>query len=339
MLTIAPFAGTEILRLLKSAALTQAMAQSVQIEWKSSDMGWAAPLYSIASLWGVEGPGYAELTMKTGRQLLPWTSQILQRHLEGFTKAMSLGPAEMHDFLSRVEAQRDNARLNIQAALADVQDVNREVAEKLGDAIRHAAFIKASATVALSLLGGGVGLYSIALGTAAAMGTGGAAAAAWGATAGTAGWVGTGYSIAGVLVKNWNEVPTARAVIISPVVDDVGGEFLKWTDWTDYGLGKALDKAAESRDLHQRAADFLNRSIHRRAQELMTTAAGPAQEKAHHTLNRFVSANARAHQGIGKAGTAAAGLGVLRGFLCVYVAYSDISSAVNEYRETAAAVR
>lgn len=339
MLSIAPFEGIQILRLLKSAALTQAMAQSIQIEWKSSDMGWATPLYSIASLWGVEGPGAAELTMKTGQELLPYADQLLQRYLEGFAKAMALGPAEMHKYLSHVEVQRDAARLNIQAALADVHGVNREVSEKLGDAVKTAAFIKASATIALALLGGGIGIYSIALGTAAAAGTGGAAAVAWGATAGTAGWIGTGYSIAGTLVKHWNEVPTAKATIISPVVDDVGGEFLKWTDWTDYGLGKVLDKAGESRDLHQRAADFLNRAIHRRAEELMLTAAGPGQQQAHNTLNRFVNANVRAHQGLATARTAAVGLGALRGFLCVYVAANDISSAVTEYRETAAAVR
>jgi hypothetical protein len=340
MFTIAPFQGNYVLRLLQSAALTKAMAESIQIEWKSTDMGWAAPLYAIASLWGTEGPGVAELKMSTGQQLVPRMARLLHLYLEGFDRALDSGPAAVHDYLTRVEAQRDSARLHIQSALADVHRVNWEVSQKLGDAIRTANFIKASATISLSVLGGCVGLYSIALGTAAAMGTGSAAvAAAWGTTAGAAGWVGTGYSIAGALVKNWNEVPAARAVIISPVVDDVGAEFLKLTDWTDKGLEFVLSKASDSRDLHQRAANFLNQAIHRRAEALMITASGQAQQQAQKTLDRFVAANVTANQGVGTAKHVAGGLGVLRGFLCVYVAYNDISAALTEYRETEAAVR
>jgi hypothetical protein len=334
-----PMDGTQIVRLLKSTAFTQAMAESIQIEWKTTEMGWASPLYAVASLWGKEGPGAAELNMKRGKELLPRTEQLLGMYLKGFERALDRGPAAVYEYLNRAERLRNTSRDNINKALQEVQEINRDVAAQLGEAIRNAALIRASATIALSLLGAGVGLYSLALGTAAGMGIGGAGAAGWAATAGTAGWVGTGYGIAGALVKNWNEVPAARAVLISPVVDDVGGEFVKWNDLTDKGLEFVQNKAATSRDLHQRAADFLNGAIRRRAQTLMATAPGPAQQQAQKTLDRFVAATARPNAGIARTKLATGGLGALRGFLCVYVAYSDIQGAMNDYREAVAASR
>ncbi len=335
----APLDGTQILRLLKSAALTQAMSESVSIEWKTTDMGWASPLYAIASLMGKEAPGRVELNMKTGKELLPRVEQLLGMYLQGADRAMSFGPAALHGYLTRVEGLRDRNRTAINAALRDVQGINQDVAAQLGAAIQTAAFIKASATIALTLIGGGISLCSIWLGSAAAMGVGGAGAAAWGATAGMAGKVGMGYGIAGALVKNWNEVPVARATVISPAVTDVGKEFVKWNDWADWGLEKLQDRAASRIDLHQRAANFLNQAIRRRADQLMLTAPGPAQQQAQNTLNRFVAANARANQAMVRPRVAFGALGALRGYVCVYAAYSDLKGAIEEYRETVDGLR
>ena len=103
----------------------------------------------------------------------------------------------------------------------DAQEINREVAAELGEFVQQLAVVRAAATIALTVLGGGVALYSMALGTGAAVGAAGYAVAAEGfaATASAAGGVGFGYGIAGALVKSWNEVPSCGALAITAATE------------------------------------------------------------------------------------------------------------------------
>lgn len=338
---IMPLDGNSVLCLMRSTAYAQALAESVNIEWKSNSHGsswWdmLPDLHTVTKVWGNIDAGTAQLNMAKGKELLQRTGWYLEKHLHNFDRALGEGPVAVQLFLNQLQAMRDRRIADVHAALRDVHDVNRQIFNDLSEAMRTTAFIAASATLSLTVIGVCVSGCALALGTSAALGSAGAAtgAAAWGATAGAAGWVGTGYGIAGALIKSWNEVPEASAIVINPTVDAVGGEFLKWNDWADKGLDLLQSKAGNNVDLHQRAANFLNGAIQRRAQILMSTVAGPAQQAAQNNLDRFTAANLKAHTAIGQARGAAAGIGVLRGFLCVYVAYKDIQGALDQYEET-----
>lgn len=338
---VMPLDGNAVLCLLKSTAYMQALGESVSIEWRSNpqDSSWwnmLPDLHTVTKAWGNIDAGTAQLNMAKGKELLQRTDWYLEKHLRNFDQAMGEGPVAVQLFLNQLQAMRDRRVNDVHAALRDVHDVNRQIFNDLSEAMRTTAFIAASATLALTVIGVCVSGCALALGTSAAMGSAGAAtgAAAWGTTAGAAGWVGTGYGIAGALIKSWNEVPLASAIVINPTVDAVGGEFLKWNDWADKGLDFLQSRAGNNVDLHQRAANFLNGAIQRRAQILMSTVAGPAQQVAQNNLDRFTAANYKANAAMGQARGAAAGIGVLRGFLCVYVAYNDIKGALEQYEET-----
>jgi len=338
---IMPLDGNAILCLFKSAAYMQALAESVSIQWESNPQGsswWnmLPDLHTVTKAWGNIDAGTAQLNMAKGKELLQRTDWYLEKHLHNFDRALGEGPVAVQNFLNQIQSMRDRRVNDVHAALRDVHEVNRQIFNDLSEAMRVSAFIAASATLSLAVIGVCVSGCALVLGTSAAMGSAGAAtgAAAWGATAGAAGWVGTGYGIAGALIKSWNEAPAASAIVISPTVDAIGGEFLKWNDWADKGLDFLQSRAGNNVDLHQRSANFLNGAIQRRAQTLMSTAAGPAQQVAQSNLDRFTAANDKVHSALGQSRGAAAGIGVLRGFLCVYVAYNDIKGALEQYEET-----
>lgn len=340
MMQILPLDGTTVLRFLRSTAFTQALAESVTVEWKSNPQSWNPlewnPLHTVSKLWGNVDAGTAQLNMASGKELLLRTQQLLEGHLRRFDVAMGEGPIAVFTLLNRLQTIRDHRVKDIHAALRDVHEVNLTIFNELSKAMATAGFIAASATIALSVIGVCVTGCALALGTSAALGSAGAAAGAtsWAAAAGSAGWVGTGYGIAGSLIKSWNQAPAAGAIVISPAVDGVGAEFLKWNDWADKGLELLQNKAGQNIELQQRAVAFLNGAIRRRAQALMTTAAGSSQQLAQNTLDRLTAANYKANTAIAKSRGAFAGLGVLRGFMCVYVAYNDIKGALEQYEET-----
>jgi len=335
---IAPLQGDKVLRMLSGAALTHAIAESATLEWKTyDDSTLINALYSLGSLWGKEKPGYAEVRMSTREQVLPRYDEILNRYLNTFVGAMGQGPAGIHSCLGRIEHIRDLDREKIDAVVRDALEINREVATELGEFVQQLAVVRAAATIALTLLGGGVALYSMALGTGAALGTAGYAVAAEGfaATASAAGSVGLGYGITGALVKSWHEVPSCGALVITAaseyktsVLKDAPGQ-----------IGEMMVKqAGQSRDINERAVKFLNGAISRRAQEVQMAAAGQAQG-AQRTLDRFHTANLAAHNRIGASKLKVGAGAFLQGFMVVYLSYKDVQDALEEYNQTVASVR
>lgn len=339
MIKVAPLNGDKVIQLLRGAALTRAMAESATLEWKTYDESTLINvLYSLGSIWGMEKPGYAEVSIKSRQQLLPRSDEILMQYLRNFADAMGQGPAQMHTCLERIERIRNIDREKLEAIARDAREINSEVAAELGEFVQQLAVVRAASTIALTLMGGGIALYSIGLGTGAAVGAAGYAAAAKGfaATAAIAGNIGLGYSITGAVVSSWYEVPACGAVAIT-----AAGEFAKAKAMDLPGkLGeKLVEKAGQSREVNEKAVNFLNGAIRRRAQEVQMAASAQAQQQGEHTLARFHNANFAAHNRIGAAKLRAGAGAVLQGFMVVYLAASDIRSAMEEYDKTVASVR
>jgi hypothetical protein len=336
MVRIAPLNGDKVVHLLCGAALTRAMAESATLEWKTYDESTLINvLYSLGSIWGKEKPGYAEVSIKSRQQLLPRYDEVLTQYMKNFATAMGSGPAQMHSCLERIERIRNLDREKLDAVARDAREINSEVAAELGEFVRQLAVVRAASTITLTLLGGGIAAYSIALGTGAALGAAGYAAAAQGfaATAATAGNIGLGYSISGAVVNSWYEVPSCNTAAIT-----AAGELVKAKAWDLPGkLGeKIVEKAGQSREVNEKAVNFLNGAIRRRAQEVQMAASAQARQQGQRTLGRFHNANLAAHNRIGTSNLRAGAGAVLQGFMVVYMTASDIRSALEEYDKTVA---
>jgi len=337
--TIAPFEGDKILKMLKAAALTHAIAETARMEWKTYDESTVLnALYALGSLWGKERPGYVDVHVASAREVLPRYEQVLDQYLSALVRSLAQGPVEVHNCLHRIERIHDIDRDKVRSMLQDSHLINQQVALELGEVVQQLAAIPAASTIAFTLLGGGVALYSLALGTGAALGTAGyaASAAAFTPTASAAGFLGMGYGITGSVVKSWYEVPNAQALAISTAAE-AGKTALKEVP------GKLADhfieSAGKSRDLHERSASFLNSAIRRRAQEVQMMAEGQARQRAEQTLGRFHSANVAAHTRIGVSKLKVGAGAFLQGFLVVFLAYQDMQDAVEEYTKTVESVR
>lgn len=337
--TIAPFEGDKILKLIKSAALTHAIAETARMEWKAYDESAVInALYALGSLWGKERPGYVDVHVASAREVLPRYEQVLDQYLSALVRSLAQGPVEVHNCLHRIERIHDIDRDKVQTLLQDGRLINQQVALELGELVQQLAAIRAASTIAFTLLGGGVALYSLALGTGAALGTAGyaAGAAAFAPTASAAGFLGMGYGITGSIVKSWYEVPNAQALAIS-TASEVGKTALK--EVPGKLADRFIEQAGKSRDLHERSASFLNSAIRRRAQEVSMMAESQARQRAQQSLGRFHAANVAAHTRIGVSKLKVGAGAFLQGFLVVFLAYQDMRDAVEEYSQTVASVR
>lgn len=337
--TIAPFEGDNILKMLKAAALTHAIAESARMEWSAyGESTFINALYALGSLWGKERPGFVDVHVATAREVLPRYEQVLDQYLSALARSLAQGPVEVHNCLHRIERIHDIDRDKVQTLLQDSRLINQQVAAELGELVQQLAAIRAASTIAFTLLGGGVALYSLALGTGAALGTAGyaAGAAAFAPTASAAGYLGMGYGITGSFVKSWYEVPDAQALAISTAAE-AGKTALK--EVPGKLADRFIEEAGKSRDLHQRSAAFLNSAIRRRAQEVQLMAESQARQRAQETLGRFHTANAAAHTRIGVSKLKAGAGAFLQGFLVVFLAYQDMRDAVQEYSQTVESVR
>jgi hypothetical protein len=181
---------------LSSAALTRALAESCSLSWKTYDDSLFLNAVYTLMPWK-DKPGAAEMQMSRRSEVEDRYDLIYRRMVDAWHEAMKQGPDACHRLLSRIEQTRDKDRAHMDAVASDVRDINREVVEELGIAIRRCAQIKLASTIAVAACSGGASLYASA-GTAAA-----------------AGIANTGYSIATSLITNWDKAPSAKIIGVS----------------------------------------------------------------------------------------------------------------------------
>lgn len=313
-----------VIRFIRSCAITHALAESATLEWKTyDDSTFLNVVYGLLP-WK-EKPGHVEVQIAAGKKLddrlqalsIEWVDKWLQR--------ASQHPSTMCEYLNRMQSIRETDREKIDFVFREASAINREVEQQLNSTIRTFAAIKLGSTIAIALLSGGA---AIAIAGGATGLTIGGATLAFGGSGTAIGAVSGGYSVTCTIIKEWNSVPSAKALAISKDVSKaVGGEVI------DKTADHILKKAAASQTLQQKLLDKATRQIDHYARMVAEAGRQRVRNKAAQKLAQRQIQQKTAQQGLrqatnlGKAGTA-----MKFGAPIVFAAL-DIWDGVSDFRE------
>lgn len=139
------------IRLLRSAAIAKAMADTTSLEWvrDSTPLDF---LYTIAFWKGK--PGHVEL--KTGRRedVLKRAEAETSRYCQSLLRHSKHGTAALAGFLAAAEQSRTYSLETIRGQVADAQAINREIVEMTGHFLKDLARVKFASDVILAIPGG-----------------------------------------------------------------------------------------------------------------------------------------------------------------------------------------
>ena len=266
------FSLEKTMKYLRSAAMSRAMAESCNLEWKTYDDSMVINAIYALMPWK-EKPGSVEMKMAGKEELGERYGHYLRKYVTNWTTAMFMGPVAVKTCLDRIDLQRERDRAHIAQVAQDVREINAEVANQLGDSIKVLASIKLASTILVAGISGGAAVASVAyIGTPLYAGLS--------ASAGTLGAINTAYSITGSIVSNWYKSPTAKAVGVTvegvkaaggKIGGDVGEAIFKGgkaaMEGSEAGMSIAAARMNQAREGFMNAARHRGRANARRAFE------------------------------------------------------------------------
>lgn len=326
MLTV-PVAALDldtIIRLIRSCAMTHALAESARLEWKTyDDSTFLNVVYGLLP-WK-EKPGYVDVEIAAGKKLHERFESLASGWLDNWLARAAQHPAQMVDYLNRLEQIREMDRENLDHVFREARAINREVEQQLNSAIRTFAAIKVGSTIAIALLSGGAAI-SIA-GGASAFSVGGATLAFGGS--GTAiGAVSSGYGLTCTIIKEWNSVPSAKVLAISKDVGKAAaGEAI------DRTADHMLKQAAASQTLQQKLLDKASRQIDHYSRMVAEAGRQRVRSRAARKLTEKVVQQQSAQQGLRQASNLARAGSVVKYGAPIVFAAMDIWDGISEFGE------
>lgn len=313
-----------VIRLIRSCAMTHALAESAKLEWKTYDDSTFLNIAYGLLPWK-EKPGFAEVQIATGKKLHERFETLSLSWLETWLQRGSQSPALMVDYLNRMDKIRDMDRETMDFIFREAQAINNEVTQQLNSTIRTFAAIKLGATVAVALLSGGA---AIAIAGGATGLTIGGATMAFGGGGTAIGAVSTGYGLTCTIMKEWNSVPTAKALAISKDLGKAaGGEVI------DKTADHILKKAAASQTLQQKMLDKATRQIDHYARMVNEAGKQRVRNRAAQKLAQRQIQQQTAQQGLKQAGNLARAGQVAKYGAPIIFAAMDIWDGVSDFRE------
>jgi uncharacterized Zn-binding protein involved in type VI secretion len=313
-----------VIRFIRSCAITHALAESAKLEWKTYDDSTFLNIAYGLLPWK-EKPGFAEVQIAAGKQLDERFESLSLSWLETWLLRGSQSPSMMADYLNRLDKIRTSDRETLDFVFREARAINNEVTQQLNTTIRTFAAIKLGSTIAIALLSGGA---AIAIAGGATGLTIGGATVAFGGSGTAIGAVSSGYGLTCTIIKEWNSVPSAKALAISKDVGKaVGGEAI------DKTADHILKKAAASQTLQQKMLDKATRQIDHYARMVSQTGRQRVRNRATQKLAQKQIQQQTAQQGmrqaanLGRAGTA------LKFGAPIIFAAMDIWDGVSDFRE------
>lgn len=305
-------------RFFRSCAVSIAMQQSIEIKWvEYKDSAVLNAAYTI--MFWKEGPGWAEVDIKTVSQMETKIEQMTDQYVQGFFRKLhEQGFTAASQYVSNMHKIKLGAQDAINEAFRSTREINSEVNAKITVAIQRAAEVKLGAAVGVALISGTAGVLAVA-------GTGSALV---GASPLVFAAVGFGNSATHSIIKTWENGNSAKAVAV-----DFGKTAL------DQGSGKVSEVIGARATTNLATKEMARRNAEvavRRYSDILgrrsTTVANVGKR-----TNQFAQAQTSLGQAQASASRAAVGKGVAQGVgyaLPVVFAAWDILNAVKEYDET-----
>jgi hypothetical protein len=313
-----------VIRFIRSCAMTHALAESATLEWKSYDDSTFLNIAYGLLPWK-EKPGHVEVQIAAGKKLDDRFQSLAVEWVNKWLDRASQHPSTMCEYLNRMQSIRETNREKIDFVFREASAINREVEQQLNTTIRTFATIKLASTIAIALMSGGA---AIAIAGGATGLTVGGATLAFGGSGTAIGAVSSGYGLTCTIIKEWNSVPSAKALAISKDVGKaVGGEAI------DKTADHMLKKAAASQTLQQKLLDKASRQIDHYSRMVAEAGRQRVRNKAAQKLAERKIQQQSAQQGLRQAGNLAKAGQVLKYGAPIVFAAMDIWDGVSDYRE------
>lgn len=312
-----------IFTLFKSVALLVAIQRYTQLQWTPyKDSAVLNGIYKVLAWKGA--PGTVEVT-QDWTKINVATDQLFEHFVMTFFTRVQEGPRAVIQYLELLERLRDDAKGFIAGTFADANQINSDIAATADDAVHRLAAIKLGSSIAVAGLSGGIGVL-------------GSAGGILGFTAGVtramvvqAGFVSTGYSIAGLAVKSLTSGKDACAIAVRGGLKEAGSHISE----------NALDQGAKYAEAQARLQVWRNLRVGRVAEEKIEELSASLARKVSHAkiakLNRQIGKaqlqlDAAASERASAARFASAAKLAGKAIPIVF-AIKDIIDAVGEYNE------
>lgn len=178
----------------RSVALAVAIQQRTRIEWvEYRESKFINAVYHV--LFWQTPPGLAEVRHASRDELSALAEALYERYMQSWLeKVHTSGSLSGMEFVAAMQNLRDDARTSVRELLRDANDINRQIAGEVGEAVKDLATIKLASTVGVASIGA-VGALGLAAGSAV-MYSG----------------ISLGYSATCSLIKDWEKGGDAVAV-------------------------------------------------------------------------------------------------------------------------------